>query len=186
MGSVVSGLQAALLLARGRVEGLHHLEADMAGALRSFWALPLALPAAVCMRLIDWVETGPPADPGHTLGLDLMVFVVGWLGFAALTFELVRYLGVADRWPAYIAAWNWCNVVENVLVVAGFIPGLLGAPAVVDEASQLFALGWALWIEWFATRQTLRTNGLVAAWLVVLDQAIALVLAALTYRLMHG
>lgn len=186
MGSVVSGLQAALLLARGRVDGLRYLETDQAGAARSFWALPLALPAAVCLRLIDWVESGLPAQAGHALGLDLMAFVVGWLGFAVLTFHLVHFVGAGERWPRFIAAWNWCNVVENLLLVLGFIPGLLGAPPLIDEAAQLFAIGWALWIEWFAIRLSLQANGLIAAWLVILDQVIGLVLAAVTYRLMHG
>ena len=186
MGSVVSGLQAALLLARGRAEGLRYLDADQAGAARSFWALPLALPAAVCLQLVDWVETGLPAHAGHALGLDLLAFIVGWLAFAVLTFHLVHAIGGSARWPRFIAAWNWCNVVENLLLVVGFIPGLLGAPPLLDEAAQLFAIGWALWIEWFAIRQSLQSNGLVAAALVVLDQAIGLVLAALTYRLMHG
>ena len=42
-----SGLHAALLLARGRADGLRFVEADMAGAARSFWAMALAVPAVV-------------------------------------------------------------------------------------------------------------------------------------------
>jgi len=184
--SMASGLQAAVLFARGRAEGLRYLEPDQAGAARSFWALPLALPAAVCMQLTDWLQSsGPPAHAGQILGLDLMAFAVGWLAFAALTFELTRYIGAADRWPRFIAAWNWCNVIENLLLVLGTIPALLGAPAIIAEAAELFAIGWALWIEWFAIRQSLQANPLASAWLVVLDQAIGLVLATLTYRLMH-
>lgn len=185
-GSVASGLQAALLFARGREDGLRYIEPDHAGATRSFWALPLALPAVVCLTLIDWVESGTPVHAGHALGLDMMAFVLGWIGYAVLTFELVRHVGVGDRWPRFIAAWNWCNVVENLLLVFGSIPALLGAPPIIAEASELFAIGWALWIEWFAIRLSLRASWIVAAWLVVLDQAIGLTLATLAYRLMHG
>ena len=185
--SVASGLQAALLFARGREDGLRYIDPDHASAARSFWALPVALPAVVCLTLINWVQAGGvPAQAGHALGLDMMTFVLGWIGYAVLTFELVRYVGAADRWPRFIAAWNWCNVIENLLLVFGSIPALLGAPPIVAEASQLIAIGWALWIEWFAIRLSLRSNGIVAAWLVVLDQAIGLTLAAVAFRLMHG
>lgn len=185
MGSVASGLQAALLFARGREDGLRYIEPDRSGVARSFWALPLAMPAIVCLTLINWVQGGVPAQAGHALGLDLMAFVLGWIGYAVVTYELVRYVGGADRWPCFIATWNWCNVVENLLLVFGSIPALLGAPAIVAEAAELFAIGWALWIEWFAIRSSLRANWMVAAWLVVLDQAIGLTLATVSYRLMH-
>ena len=51
---------------------------------------------------------------------------------------------------------------------------------------QTVAIGWALWIEWFATRKSLGTNGLAAAFLVVLDQLIGLLLAGLTLTLLQG
>lgn len=186
MEAVVSGLQAALLLARGRSDGLRFLENTPATALRSFWALLLTLPAAVCLPLIDWAETGAPPHLGQALGLNLAAFAIGWLGFAVLSFELAPMLGGREHWPRFIAAWNWCNLIENVLLVLGCLPGLLGAPTILGEAAQLFAIGWALWIEWFAIRHALQTNGLIAVWLVVLDQTIGLLLAAVTFKMMHG
>ncbi len=96
-----------------------------------------------------------------------MGYVVGWLAFALLSFHLAPMFGCGPRWPRFIAAWNWCNVIENLLLVVGGIPGLLGAPTIIDEAAQIVAIGWALWIEWFATRQALGTTSLVAVLLVV-------------------
>jgi hypothetical protein len=49
----------------------------------------------------------------------------------------------------------------------------------LDQAAQLFGLGWALWLEWFAFRLTLGVGGLVAAGLVALDVAIGILLAGL-------
>ena len=48
--SVVSGLQGALLLARGRSDGVRYVEDDIAGAARSFWAAAICLPAFVCLH----------------------------------------------------------------------------------------------------------------------------------------
>lgn len=184
--AVSSGLHAALLLARGRSEGMRYVEADMAGAARSFWAMAICLPAIVCMRLITWLQVGVPADAAHAFSLDVAAYVLGWVGFAVLTFHIVPMFGAGARWPRFIAAWNWCNVVENLLLVLGCIPGLLHAPPVIDQASQIITTGWALWIEWYAAKLALGSSGFVALWLVILDQLIGLLLAGLNVSLIGG
>jgi hypothetical protein len=76
--------------------------------------------------------------------------------------------------------WNWCNVLQYLLLVVFSIPGLLGAPALLDQAAQLVGIGWALWLEWFAFRLTLGIGVVAAAGLVVLDVAIGVLLAAIS------
>ncbi len=178
--SVVSGMQAALLLARGRTEGLRYIDDDMAGAARSFWAAAICLPAFICLRLLAWTSGGMPAQPAHLLALDLVTFAIGWCGFAVLSHRMVGAMGLAARWPRFITLWNWCNVVQYLLLVVFSIPGLLGAPPLLDQAAQLFGLGWALWLEWFAFRLTLGIGGFAAAGLVTLDVAIGILLAGMS------
>jgi hypothetical protein len=178
--SVGSGLQAALLLARGRPEGLRFVEADMAGAARSFWAAAVCLPAFICLRLLAWTESGLPPQLAHAFGVDVLFYVIGWAGYAVLSRPVVAALGRGRRWPRYIAAWNWCNVVQYFLLVAAGLPGLLGAPEWLDQTCQLIALGWALWLEWFAARLALEIPALPAAGLVALDVALGLLLVAFT------
>ncbi len=175
--SVTSGLHGALLLARGRAEGLRFVEDDMAGAARSFWAVVICLPAFICLRLMAWNEPGLP-HTAHVLAVDLLSYVIGWSGFALLSYRLVGAMGLGARWPRFIAIWNWCNVVQYLLLVVFSIPGLLGAPALLDQAAQLFALGWALWLEWFACRLALGIGAVPAAALVALDVALGVMLAA--------
>lgn len=182
--AVAGGLHAAWLLARGRADGLRFIEADAAGAARSFSAAAICLPAFVCLRLIAWNSAGAPPHAAHVLALDLMSFGIGWCGFAVLSHRLVGAMGLGDRWPRCIALWNWCNVMQYVLLVVFSIPGLLGAPAPLDEAAQLFALGWALWLEWFAFRLTLGIGIVAAIGLVALDMAIGVVLAAISAALL--
>ena len=184
--TVGSGLHAALLFARGRSDALQFIEADPDGARRSFWALPIGLPAIVCLRLMNWVELGLPTRAGHAIGLDLMSYTVGWLGFAVVTYHVVPLFGRGARWPRFIAAWNWCNVVENLLLVAGGIPGLLGVPPIIDQAAQIIAVGWALWIEWFAIKESLDTTALPAVLLVVLDLMIGLLMGAVSVSSLQG
>jgi len=177
--AVSSGVHAALLLARGRAEGLRYVEEDMAGAARSFWAAAVCIPAFVCLRLLAWTGALPP-HPAHVFALDLLTYLIGWCGFAVLSYRLVGAMGLAERWPRFIALWNWCNVVQYLLLVVFSIPGLLGAPALLDQVAQLVALGWALWLEWFAFRLTLGIGIVSAAGLVALAVAIGVLLAAIS------
>ena len=182
--SVASGLHAALLLARGRADGVRLLTDDMAEARRSFWASIVCLPAFVCLRLLSWRSGTLPADPAHAFALDLLCYAIGWIGFALLSWRLANAFGLAARWPRCIALWNWCNVVQYLLLVVFSIPGLLGAPPALDQAAQIFALCWALWLEWFAFRLTLAIGVVPAAGLVALDLAIGVVLAAVNQSLL--
>jgi hypothetical protein len=178
-GAVTSGLQGALMLARGRAEGLLRVERGMDGAARSFWAIPLCMPALVFLRLITFAGQGTPSLSGEIILRDLLSFVVSWLSFAVISWHAARALHRTPRWPGFIAAWNWCNVVENLLLVAGSVPGLLGAPLLVDQTVQLVAMIWALWLEWYVVRLALDTRPLTAALLVILDEAITVVFAIL-------
>jgi hypothetical protein len=183
-GTVVTGLQAAWLLARGRPEGVRHIDNDLRVARRSFLAAGVALPAFLCLRLLDAAAEGPPAHAAHAWALDLLFYVIGWAGYAVLSHPLAKALGRAQHWPRFITVWNWCNVVQYLLLVIAGIPLLLGAPDWVDQTAGLVALGWALWLEWFAARVALDITGLAAFGMVMLDIALGLVLSGLTTALL--
>jgi hypothetical protein len=179
MTSVTAGLYAALMLARGRPDGVVLVAGDRASATRSFWAIGFCIPSVLCRLLMSWAITGTPADAAHLLGRELVIFILGWLLFVEATHQLAPVFGRAERWGRFITVWNWCNVIEGVLVVLGGVPELLGAPPIVAEAAELITLGWALWLEWYATRLAFDVGRLNAMWLVMLDQAIGIVLAGL-------
>jgi hypothetical protein len=174
--TVAAGLQGALLLARGRAEGMALVDAN--SAARSFWALALCLPAFLFLRVLDWMWDGLPAAPTHASALELLGYLIGWLGFAVASRPLVASLNRADQWELFLATWNWCNVVQYLLLVAASIPRLLGAPDWISETAGLVALGWALWLEWYAARLSLDIDALPAAGLVALDVGIGIALSA--------
>jgi hypothetical protein len=176
--AVSSGVHGAWLLARGRADGLRFVEADAAGAARSFWAIAICLPSFICLRLIAWTLTGSPPHAAHVLTMDLLGYGIRWCGFAVLSHRLLAEMGLAERWPRFIALWNWCGVVQYLLLAAFSVPVLLGVPAPLGEAAQLFALGWAMWLEWFAFRLVLEIGVMAAMRLVAVDMAIGVLVAA--------
>ena len=186
-----NGLQGALLLARGRAEGMLLMSARdtpaMQTAARSFWAAAICLPAFICLQLIGLYEDARlPPHFAHGLALQLLGYAIDWAGFALLSRWVVQAMGRLAAWPRFIAAWNWCNVVQYLLLVAASLPPLLGLPTLLGETAWLVATGWALWIEWYATRLALGVGGLPAAGLVVLDEAMGFGLLALIQSLPGG
>ena len=178
-----TALQGAFLLARGRPDGLLLItappEAERAAA-RSFWAIAVCLPGFLCLHLLDWADGGMPAAPAQSLTLDLLGYVIGWLGFAVLSHQLAGGMGRARLWLRFIAVWNWCSVVQYLMLVVAALPSLLGLPEMLVETAWLVAMGWALWLEWYATRLALAVPGGTAAALVGLDFALGLFLAGVT------
>jgi hypothetical protein len=166
------GLQAAVRLARGRADGLALITTDTAAewhaATRSFWAIALCLPAFVALHLLD------QAGGARGFAADLAGYVVGWLGFALLTHRLAARLDRAALWPRFITLWNWCNVLQYLMLVVSILPGLLGLPGWLGQTAWLVAMGWALWLEWFTIRVALALPGWQAASLVALDVSVGL------------
>jgi hypothetical protein len=179
--SIASGMHAAFLLARGRAEGLAYADSDLAGAARSFWAIAVALPAFICLRLLNGEAAAVPA---HDFALDLLSYIIGWIGFALLSRPIVEAMGCAPRWSRFIVVWNWCNVVQYLLLVVAAVPSLLGAPPLAQQTASLIAVGWALWLEWFAIKLALEASTLAALGLVGLDLSIGLALTALGQALL--
>lgn len=179
VSSVASGVQGALLLARGRPEGVQRVESDQTAVIRSFWAIPLSLPAVVCLQLLDWLATGVPTNVPVALGQYLMLFLVGWLAFVWLSHHLAARLHREAQWPRFIAIWAYCSIIENTLVAIGALPGALGAPKILDESCQLITIGWALWLEWYAIRLSLQVGPLIAILVLSIDFAIGTVLTGL-------
>ncbi len=177
--TVFSGLQGALLLARGRAEGVGYVADDLRTAARSFWAAAICLPLLVAVLLISWSQDGWPAALPHALALELLAYVIGWAGYAVISRPIVASLGRDRLWPRFIALWNWCNVVQYALLLAAAVIGLLHPPAWIGETTQLVAQGWALWLEWFAIRLALQVTGIQAALVMGPDILLGLALAAL-------
>ena len=73
---------------------------------------------------------------------------------------LAQAAGRGAEWPHFIAAWNWSQVVQYLLLLAVSLPPLLGLPRPLASALAVATLGYQLWLVWFLARTTLRSPGL--------------------------
>lgn len=182
MRGIAPGLHAALLLARGRSDAIGLVAAsddELAAARRSFWAAPLCLPAFICLHLLDAQAPAVPPPSGADFARDLVGFAIGWAGYALLSHQLVGAVGRAALWPRFITLWNWCNLVQYLMLVAALLPALLGMPDWIGQTAFLAAIGWAVWLQWFMTRLALGLPRLAAAGFVAMDLALGLIVAGL-------
>jgi hypothetical protein len=176
------GVQAAWRAARGQREALGLLAPGEDGfrtAANSFWSMALCLPGFLFLRMLDLQEAGAPVHPARGMALDLLGYVIGWIGFCLLTHRLAQRLGRARLWPRFITLWNWCNLLQYLMLVAAALPDLLGLPGIVSQTAWLVAMGWAFWLEWFAAKLALDVPGPTAAALVGIDISLGLFITAL-------
>lgn len=174
------GLQAAWMLARGERSGVVLLQTDdWAQAGLSFRAVWLSLPAFVALEALSWAQAGIPAAASEIFVRDLLSMLIGWLGFLLLMRRVCSAIGRSAAWPRFIVAWNWCSLLQAVVLVGVGLPDMLGAPGWVGETAWLVAMGWSLWLGWFAAGLTLDVNGRLAAAVVMLDLAFELMVSGL-------
>lgn len=187
-GRLGAGLRGAVFLARGNPAGLGLIDGSAEGALASFRTAWICLPGFLLLRLMGWSESGAPeAGPATGIAVELLGFVIGWAGFALASLQAADAVQRRNRWPLFIAAWNYTNVVQYaMLVLVGVVPSLLGLPAAMVQGLSLIALGYVLWLEWFVARVALGVPGLQAAGIVMIDVALSLFVAGLVAKLSAG
>jgi len=185
--SLAEGLAAALLLARGRPEGLALLPPAMESALFSFRAALLCLPAFLGLRLLDWsMGEAPRAGIPVALAAEATGFVAAWAGFALASHAMCITAGRQAHWPRFIAAWNWTNLVQYAVLVAVAVPSMTVLPGWAADALGIVTLGYVLWLVWFVARQALEVPGATAVLFVLLDLALGLFTRGFTARISGG
>jgi hypothetical protein len=151
-----------------------------AEARASFVAALLCLPFFLMLRGLGGGETL------RGLTADVIAYVCSWAGFALASLPLCEAMGRRALWPRLVAAWNWVNLVQYVVLGVLALPGMLGVSGIAMEALGLITVGYALWLQWFTARAALGVNGLRAAGFVALDLAIAVFLSGRVVRRSGG
>jgi hypothetical protein len=179
---IEAGLRGAFMLARGQAHGAMLIEDTPEGAARSFWAAAICLPGFLALMLIGWADDAPAAGVAYALLVQLIAHAGGWAGFAVASQAVVQAAGRGAEWPHFIAAWNWANIVQYLLLLAVSLPPMLGLPRPLASALAIATLGYQLWLVWFVSRTTLRSGGLAIA-VVGLDLMVGVAVAAVAAAL---
>jgi hypothetical protein len=183
---VLSGAE----IARGVKGALGFLQRDptaplafdntMEACLRSFRVMALVAPIYALYRAIYYAQATVTADETEIVLAESLRYVVDWLLFPVIFYEVARRRGWLDRFPRYIAALNWINLPAIGIAVVGLVLESLIPPAsvVIELAME------ALFFYWFlmTTRIVLGLNWLMAALLLIINWVPSLFLSLLVAR----
>ena len=149
--------------------------------LRSFRVMALVAPLYVIDALIRYADVDAQVDTIDIVVVEAISYIVNWLLFPVLFYEIARRRGWLDRYPRYIGALNWINLPATVIAVAGILIGIVTPVAVarlIEIAIQALVFYWFL----MTTRMVLGLNWLMAALLLIINWVPSLFLSLLVAR----
>jgi hypothetical protein len=180
-------LFGAWRLAHFDVQGAAYFDRSPDGALRSFWAAAILLPAYAVMVLM-YLADHPPA-----LGWTGLIFVYGleyvlrWTAFPVAMIWLTRLLDCEARYFGWLAMYNWSQVLATLAILplsAVISGGLLPEPV-------LYLLGPAVYIAlfaylWFIARAGLGIGPLSAIGVVLTDLTLSELIGSIANHISGG
>jgi hypothetical protein len=176
---IAAGLASVSLLARGRGIGLDLLDGSPLGAWRSFVALFVAAPFFLALKLVSAPPIVAGADPVRLWVAEAIGYVMGWFALPLVMLAFARVMDRLHRWPLFVCAWNWTNFAQIlVFLAASLLAALL--PRGLGQLVTLVALGYVLWLQWFAAREALDIPGPRAVAVVGVDIVLGLLISGLT------
>jgi hypothetical protein len=145
------------------------------------------LPAFLALRLMAWsVGEAPGRGVAFALVAELIGYIFAWVGFALASLPMAQAAGRGKEWAHFLAAWNWGNVVQYLVLLALTVPAMLGLPAILAYGFGLAAFGYALWLEWFIAKEALKIAGGRALIFVLLDLLLGVFIGGFVAKLTAG
>jgi hypothetical protein len=165
---IARGSQGAVKFLWRDLSAPFHFDNTFEGCLHSFQVMLLVAPIYAFYLVVHYADLSVEADDGLIVLAEGLRYVVDWLLFPVIFYEIARRRGWLERYPRYIAALNWINLPAVVLLLVGESLAEIAPPTV----SALLQIGLqVLFFYWFimATRLALGVNWLFAIILMIVN-----------------
>jgi hypothetical protein len=165
---ITRGVQGALGFLRRDPAALLSFDNTMEACLRSFRLMAVTAPFYAVYSLIRYANLTVTIDTGELIAIETMSYVINWLLYPVIFYEVARRRGWLDRYPRYIAALNWTNLPGIVIAIAAIVIKMM-APTAIGGILEI-ALQ-ALFFYWFLviTRLALGTDWAMAVVLLAVN-----------------
>src|SRR3569833_1258070 len=126
---IARGSQGAVKFLWHDVSAPFHFDNTFESCLRSFQVMLLVAPIYAFYLVVHYADLTVEADDGLIVLAEALRYVVDWLLYPVIFYEIARHRGWLDRYPRYIAALNWSNLPQYILLlvaqsVASLVPSL--------------------------------------------------------------
>ena len=178
---ITRGVQGALgFLWRDPAAALH-FDNTMEACLRSFRVMALALPFHVVLNLIRYAHLTVQVDVFDVVMVEAISYIVNWLLFPVIFYEIARRRGWLERYPRYIGALNWISLPATIIATAAVALEAV-VPDRVDQVIEIITQ--ALFFYWFliATRLALGADWLISVVLLVVNWVPSILLSIIVGR----
>jgi hypothetical protein len=165
---IARGMQGALGLLKRDPAAPSYFDNTLEACVRSFQVMILVAPLHITLMLVRYGSVTATADEFEIVLVEALRYVVDWLLFPVLFYEIARRRNWLGLFPRYISALNWVNLPAMIIAVIGVVLATL-LPAVPAELVRI-ALQ-ALLFYWFlaTTRATLGVAWSVATLLLIVN-----------------
>jgi len=140
---IARGCQGALkFLLRDGTAPLH-FDNTVEACLRSFQVMILVAPFYAAYMGLHYLRLVTTADSTEIIFAETLRYVVNWLLFPVIFYEIGRWRGWLDRYPRYIGACNWATLPSMIVLL------LIEAVSAIVPSALLGLLQLALEVYWF-------------------------------------
>jgi hypothetical protein len=180
---IARGAQSAVRVLQLDPGAPFQFENTAEACLRSFRVIFLVSPLYLLYVLLRYSRVHTVADEWEILLIESMTYVVDWLLFPVLFYEIARRRNWLDRYSRYIQTLNWINLPAITVAVMG-----MAVSAVAPSAFGTYLLigVQCLLFYWFmaATRLALGIGWGMASVLLVVNWMPTLMLSFLVDRIL--
>ncbi len=166
-------------LAHGDRGGLTCFDRSLDGFWRSFRAAAITYPLYLMLltmrvSVVEWERSGG----WWIVIVETIAYVIAWVAFPLIMLDLTRRIGRANRFFDFMVPYNWCQVPQSalfVLVGIGTESRILSSRA--GESLDIVAVIATLVYEWYIARVALDTTGSAAAFIVIVDLSLGIIIS---------
>jgi hypothetical protein len=142
----------------------------MAACLRSFRLMVLVAPLQAVALLLSYSDArvSYAADDTELVVVEALHYVVDWLVFPVIFYEIARLRGWLANYPRYIGALNWMNLPG--MIIAVIVLALASVmPTAVADVMELGLVAFSLYWIVVTTRMTLGVSWPVSLLLTAIN-----------------
>lgn len=160
------------------VGGLGYFDRSIEGFWRSFRVALLIAPLYSIIIPLDLELIKPTAGWQHIMITEILAYIVSWLLFPLVAYEICRLIGREAEYPGYIVVYNWSRMLLVSAQVLVWLPTLMGVMTAETSHSldRIVYLIFLIYL-WFIARAALRLDPFSAIGMVFTSFVLTFALA---------